>query len=213
MKEKSISLSLLGGDEPPKGVEEDARALSTLSQNDFEVVVSDLLSDENLQELAFNREETESNLVESQSMDADEDRIHSVCNFLQWIVLNASQRDLIETQIEQDLDTLDIPEDRRGRIAAKIEEKRDGVRGVLYSNSKIDPAPTLKNLSWNLNNIESTTLVQGANQRRVLFKILLEDSEEREEIIFQADHKGLQELFSQLDDLRDSLSGGVQDLD
>jgi len=149
----------------------------------------------------------------NEQTEVENDDNATIINFLRWAILSTRRLDVIESQIEQDLTTLGLAADRAEKLAGKVDDRRDEIRAFLFTNSRIDPAPRLLNITWNVEKVTSTSTIENVNDRRVLLEFTLSNNGEQESIVVQATGENLRNLLSTMGGLQSELSDGIQDIE
>lgn len=211
MAEEQPSLLILGGNEAPEELLTDAGLLAELTGEDFETLCGVLFDDYSPEELLSSKEEVADQIEDE--IDIESEELDSILQLVTVLVRSTGRRDLIETQIQHDIESLGIAEDRAEMLARAISDNQQATRLYLLNSSLVDSTPELVGVNWTVEKIRSTSQVQGVNRRRIRFEFTVRRGDEMETMQFQADEGTVQYLFTQLGRLQEELSIGIDDLD
>lgn len=211
MNDERPRLMIFGGEKVPEEMLADAANLGELSESSFEFLCDTVFKTDEPTKIISDRSDIEEELLDD--IDAGEEVLSGILHLLSVIITTTSRRDLVDSQIQEDLNSLDIPEDRASVLTELISDNMPYVRQFLRKRSQIDPVPDIVDINWTIDNIVATPAIQGVNHKRVFFNLRLNEGQDIQEITFQADEAGLQQLLSQLGRLHDELSIGIEDLE
>lgn len=211
MSEGETPLALRDGEPAPDQLKEDASILADCSSETFKVILKTIFEEHDIKTILGDEGNLTATINEQTKLENEDSA--TVLNFLRWTILSTGQSDIIESQIEQDLTTLGLTADQAEKLADKIDARRDKIRAFLLTNSQIDPAPRLLNVTWNVEKVISTSTVENVNDRRVLLEFTVDNNGEQESIVVQASGENLRNLLSTMGGLQNNLYDGIQDLE
>lgn len=211
MSDGETPLALQDGESASNQLREDASILADCSSDTFNIILNTIFEEHEIETIVSGEEDLTTTLIEQTELENDDNA--TIINFLRWAILSTGRLDVIESQIEQDLTTLGLAADRAEKLAGKIDDRRDEIRAFLFTSSRIDPAPRLLNVTWNVEKVTSTSTIENVNDRRVLLEFTLSNNGEQESIVVQATGKNLRNLLSTMGGLQSELSDGIQDIE
>ncbi|ELZ30122.1 hypothetical protein [Halorubrum distributum] len=212
MTDSEPKLMFLGGEEATSEVRSDASKLSGVSPSQFDSLCEELFDEENLFDLLF--ADTEGVAEFGDSIGVADEQLAGIFNLLRAVITNAAKHDLIESQIQQDLSAIDIQEERAEELAERISTVVPGVRQALAMSSGVDPLPALKQFNWSIEKTVTTPRIDGASLHRVFFELTYgRDEDDTETVRFQTGEEDARYLVSQIAQLSDALSTGIDDIE
>ena len=212
MTDSDPKLMFLGGEEATAEIRSDASKLSGVSSSQFDTLCEELFDEKNLFNLLFADNEGVAEFGDS--IGVPDEQLEGIFNLLRAFITNAAKYDLLESQIQQDLSAIDIQEERAEKLAEEISTVLPGIRQALAMSSRVDPLPALQEFNWSVEKTVTTPTVDGAGLHRVFFELTYgRDEDDTETVRFQTDEEDAGYLISQIAQLSDALSTGVDDIE
>lgn len=202
---------IFGGEKVPEGMLADATNLGETSESSFQMLCEKVFKTDEPTRIISNQSGIQEELQDD--IDLDEEVLSGILHLLSVIITTTGRRDLVDSQIQEDLNKLNIPEERVSVLTDLISENMTNIRGFLRRRSQIDPVPNFVDLNWTIDNVVATPAIQGINQKRVFMNLHVNEGEDIQEFTFQVDEAGLQRLLSQISGLYEDLSIGIEDLE